>query len=67
MTYGSASFNDAINYYNQALSDLDNGLDDSARSKLEQAQQIFQECQGTHAAANSWLAKTNQKLSEIES
>ena len=65
MTYSSASLDDAINYYDQALSDLDSGRDDSARIKLEQAKQIFQQCQGTHAEAKNWLAKTNQKLSEI--
>ena len=43
MTYGSFSIDDAIKYYNQAISDLANGRDDIARSKLEQAQQIFEE------------------------
>ena len=63
--YGSGTFEDAQNYYNQAQSDLDNGRDDSARSKLAQAKQIFQQCLGTHAEAKDWLAKTNQRLREI--
>lgn len=67
MTYSSGSLDDGINLYNQAVNDIDSGRDDSARFKLQQAQQIFQQCRGTHVAANDWLRKTNQKLGEIES
>jgi outer membrane protein assembly factor BamD (BamD/ComL family) len=65
MTYGSGSFNEAINSYNQGVSDLDNGRYESARSKLEFAKQTFQACQGTHSDARDWLDKTNIKLSQI--
>jgi hypothetical protein len=63
--YGSDTFEDAVNYYHQAKSDFENGQDESARSKLAQAKQIFQQCLGTHAEAKTWLAKTNQLLSQV--
>ncbi len=67
MTYGSGSLEYGKELYNEAESDIDSGRHGIARSKLQQAQQIFQQCRGTHVAANDWLRKTNQKLGEIES
>jgi len=67
MSYGSGSLNDGIKFYNEAVNDIGSGRDDSARSKLQQAQQIFQQCRGTDSEADDWLRKTNQKLGEIES
>jgi len=67
MSYGSGSLNDGIKFYNEAVNDIDSGRHGIARSKLQQAQQIFQQCRGTDSEADDWLRKTNQKLGEIES
>lgn len=66
MTYDLASLKDGIDLYNQAVNEINNGRDDSARPKLEDAKQFFQLCEGTHSAAKDWLAKTIEKLGEIE-
>jgi hypothetical protein len=67
MTYGSGSLEYGKELYNEAVNDIGSGRDDSARSKLQQAQQIFELCRGTDSEADDWLRKTNQKLGEIES
>jgi hypothetical protein len=65
MSYDTGSIQQGITLFNnEEAQDLDNGRSDSGRSKLQQAQQFFERCKDTHAEANSWLAKTNQKLSE---
>jgi hypothetical protein len=66
MSYDTGSIQQGITIFNEEAQDLDNGRSDSGRSKLQQAQQFFEQCKDTHAEANSWLAKTNQKLSESQ-
>jgi hypothetical protein len=66
MSYDTGSIQQGITLFNEEAQDLDNGRSDSGRSKLQQAQQFFERCKDTHAEAKSWLAKTNQKLSESQ-
>ena len=65
MSYDTGSIQEAITLFNEGAEDIDNARFDSGRSKLQEARQNFEQCQHTHAEAKSWLAKTNQKLSNI--
>jgi|GEM_PF-2544838 hypothetical protein len=66
MSYDTGSIQQGIALFNEGSQDINNGRSDSGRSKLQEAQQIFEQCKDTHAEAKSWLAKTNQKLSESQ-
>lgn len=63
MTYDSGEMGRGIALFNEGSDDIDNARSGSGRSKLQQAKQIFEQCQDTHPEAKSWLAKTIQKLS----
>jgi hypothetical protein len=63
MGYSTNTIQEGIELFNEGSRDIDNGRSESGRSKLQQAQEIFELCKDTHAEAKSWLAKTIQKLS----
>lgn len=63
--YSEGSFKRAINYYDEAVNDINNGRHDIARGKLEIAKQIFEQCREEHREAQNWIDKTNKKLSQI--
>jgi hypothetical protein len=67
MNYDSDSLRRAQELFDEGVSDIENGFYGSGRSKLEEARQIYISCKGTHPVqANAGLAKTNQKLSQIQ-
>lgn len=65
MTYDTGSIEQGIILFTEGVEDLNEGRSESGQSKLQQAKRIFEDCKDTHPEAKSWLAKTNQKLSEI--
>lgn len=63
--YYTGSIQDGIALFHEGVEHINNARSDSGRSKLQEAKRIFELCKDTDAEAKSWLAKTNQELSNI--